>query len=146
MAQKVQTEKVRNVMTGIPVMLGPDQTVRDAACAMRDHAVGCILVAVGGEVRGLITDRDIVVRAIAESRDPARVRLSEVCSLDMAVLSPEDDVADAFRIMRGRAVRRVPVVEEGRAVGMVSLGDLALEHAHDGGYALMEISAAPPNA
>lgn len=146
MAQEVQTEKVRDVMTGIPVMLRPDQTVRDAACVMRDYGVGCVLVTVGGELRGLITDRDIVVRAIAESGDPARVRLSEICSLDMAVLSPEDDIADAFRIMRGRAVRRVPVVEGGRAIGMVSLGDLALEHAHDGGYALMDISAAPPNA
>ncbi len=146
MVQQLITQKVRDVMTGIAVMLRPDQTLTDAACAMRDHAVGCVLVAVGDELRGLITDRDIVVRAVAESRDPAEVQLSEVSSLDIAVVGQDDDVADAFRIMRQRAVRRLPVVEGSRAVGMVSLGDLALEYAHDGASALMDISAAPPNA
>ncbi len=138
--------KVRDVMTGIPVMLRPDQTLTDAACAMRDHAVGCVLVATGRQVRGVITDRDIVIRAIAESRDPANVQLRDVCSLDIAVITPDDDVADALRTMRQRAVRRLPVVEGRRAVGMLSLGDLALEHAYDGASTLMDISAAPPNA
>src|SRR6266487_7047885 len=103
--------KVRDVMTGIPVMLRPDQTLADAACAMRDHAVGCVLVATGRHIRGVITDRDIVVRAIAESRDPAKVQLRDVCSVDLAVIAPDDDVADALLAMRRRAVRRLPVVE-----------------------------------
>ncbi len=137
--------KVRDVMTGIPVVLQPEQTVTDAACAMRDFAVGCVLVA-GRRLHGVITDRDIVVRAIAEARDPATVPLSDICSLDMAVVGPDDELGDAVTIMRRRAVRRLPVVEGGRAVGVVSLGDLALEREWDASSALADISAAPPNA
>jgi CBS domain-containing protein len=111
---------------------------------MRDHALGCVLVADGSRLRGVVTDRDIVVRAIAESRDPSAVSVGEVCSTDLAWVSPDDDVGDAVRIMRRRAVRRLPVVQEGRPVGIVSLGDLAL--GGDESAALADISAAPPNA
>jgi CBS domain-containing protein len=138
--------KVRDVMTGIPVVLRPEQTVTDAACAMRDFAVGCVLVAGGQRLHGLITDRDIVVRAIAEARDPDTLPLSDVCSRDVAVVAPTDDLDDAVKIMRSRAVRRLPVVEDDRAVGIVSLGDLALEPDGDTASALADISAAPPNA
>jgi CBS domain-containing protein len=138
--------KVRDVMTGIPVMLRPEQTLTDAACAMRDFAVGCVLVAGKRRLHGLITDRDIVVRAIADARDPATLALSDVCSRDIAVVAPTDDLDDAVKIMRRRAVRRLPVVEDGRAVGIVSLGDLALEPEGDAASALADISAAPPNA
>jgi CBS domain-containing protein len=137
--------KVRDVMTGIPVTLRPEQTVTEAAYAMRDFAVGCILVA-GGRVHGLITDRDIVIRAVAESRDPATLSLSDVCSRDVAVVAPADDLHDAVEIMRSRAVRRLPVVEDDRAVGIVSLGDLALEPGWDAASVLANIAAAPPNA
>jgi CBS domain-containing protein len=139
------TLKVRDVMTGIPVMLRPEQTVTEAACAMRDFAVGCVIVA-GRRWHGMITDRDIVVRAIAESSDPATLTLSDVCSTDVAVVAPSDDLEDAVKIMRRRAVRRLPVVEGHRAVGMLSLGDLALEPDCDTASALADISAAPPNA
>ncbi|MGE5288710.1 MAG: CBS domain-containing protein [Micromonosporaceae bacterium] len=136
--------KVRDVMTGVPVMLQQDDSLTQAARRMRDHAVGCVLVADGSRLRGLVTDRDIVVRAIAESRDPARVSVGEVCSGNLAWVSPDDDVDEAVTMMRRRAVRRLPVVEEDRAVGIVSLGDLAL--GGDESAALADISAAPPNA
>ena len=74
------------------------------------------------------------------------MQLRDVCSVDIAVIAPDDDVADALLAMRRRAVRRLPVVEGRRAVGMLSLGDLTLERAQDGASALMDISAAPPNA
>jgi CBS domain-containing protein len=136
--------KVRDVMTGIPVMLQKGDSLTHAARRMRDHEVGCVLVADGTQLRGLVTDRDIVVRAIAESLDPAAVSLDEVCSVNLACVSPNDDVDDAVTAMRARAVRRLPVIEEGRAIGIVSLGDLAVGGGED--LALAEIAVAPPNA
>jgi CBS domain-containing protein len=136
--------KVRDVMTGVPVMLQEDDSLTHAARRMRDHAVGCVLVADGTRLRGLVTDRDIVVRAIAESSDPAAVSLAEVCSVNLACVSPNDDVDKAVTVMRARAVRRLPVVEDGRAVGIVSMGDLAIGGGES--LALADIAAAPPNA
>jgi len=91
----------------------------------------------------LLTDRDITVRVLAESRDPAETQIGEICSTDLVTLAPEDDLAEAVRLVRERAVRRIPVVEAGRPVGVVSIGDLALEQ--DEGSALADVSAAPPN-
>jgi CBS domain-containing protein len=96
-----------------------------------------------GTIHGILTDRDIVVRALAEGRNPAEVTVGEVCSKAPGVLSPTDSAADAVRLMREQPVRRLPVVEGGKPIGIVSLGDLALER--DLGSALAHISAAPPN-
>jgi CBS domain-containing protein len=124
-------QKVRDAMTGIPITLAPDRTLTDAARAMRDYAIGCVLVVVHEQLRGLVTDRDIVVRAIADSRDPAKVTLSDICSLDVVVVGPDDDLDDAIKLMRTQAVRRLPVVEDGRAVGLVSSGDIAVARPGD---------------
>ena len=137
-------QKVRDVMTGVPIALQHDDTLTEAARAMRDHAVGCVLVTEGARLRGLVTDRDIVVRAIAESRDPDQVSVGEVCSRNLAWVSPDDDVEDAVATMRRRAVRRLPVVAGSQAIGVVSLGDLAL--GRDTSPALADISATRPNA
>jgi CBS domain-containing protein len=96
-----------------------------------------------GQVRGIVTDRDIVVRAVADGRDPASTTLGEVGSTDVVALSPDDTVERAVEIMRQKAIRRVPVVEGGRAVGIVSIGDLAAERDPDS--ALADISSARPN-
>jgi CBS domain-containing protein len=136
--------KVRDVMTGVPVVLQLGDSLTQAARRMRDHSVGCVLVVDGTQLCGLVTDRDIVVRAIAESLDPAATCLDEVCSVNLAWVSPDDDVDAAVTAMRRRAVRRLPVIENGRAVGIVSLGDLAI--GGDESLALAEIAAAPPNA
>lgn len=110
---------------------------------MRDSDTSAIIVTEGGEVRGLITDHDIVVRVIAEGTDPSRVQAADVCSADVVTLSPGDSVERAIELMRGYAVRRLPVVEGGRPVGILSLGDLAIEH--DEESALADISAAGPD-
>ena len=136
--------KVRDVMTGVPVIMQKDESLLQAARRMRDHAVGCVLVAEGTRLRGLVTDRDIVVRAIAESSDAEAVCIGEICSRNLAWVSPDDDVNDAVATMCRRAVRRLPVVEGGKAVGIVSLGDVAL--GGDESPVLADISAAPPNA
>ena len=84
-----------------------------------------------------------MVRALAEGRDPARTTVGEICSRELTTLSPNDAIGDAEKTMRARAIRRLPVVEGGRPVGIVSLGDLAVERNPDS--TLGGISAAPPN-
>jgi len=136
-------QSIREVMTADPVTVPPTATVADAAKAMRDRDMGDVLVAEGGRISGIVTDRDIVVRAVADGRDPSSTPVTEVCSTDPITLSPTDSVGDAVRIMRDKAVRRVPVVEDGRPVGIVAIGDLAV--AYDQDSALADISANSPN-
>ena len=136
--------QIKDVMTPNPTVLPATATVVDAARAMRQADVGDVLVESEGELRGIVTDRDIVVRAIADGGDPLDVKLGDIASVQLATLKPSDSVEDAVRLMREKALRRVPVCEGGRAVGIVSLGDLAIEG--DGEEALADISAAPPNS
>lgn len=93
---------------------------------------------------GIVTDRDIVIRALAVGKDPSETLLGEICSRDLQTVSAEDSVGDVVRLMSEKAIRRVPVVEEGRPVGIVSLGDLAATQDPDS--ALADISSAPPNS
>ena len=96
------------------------------------------------QVCGIVTDRDIAVRIVAEAQDPATTTLADICSHSLLTVTPTDSVEHAVRLMRTHAIRRLPVVEEGKAVGIVSLGDLAVER--DPNSVLGEISAAPPDA
>ena len=134
---------VRDVMTPNPVTLPAMASLVEAALAMRDFDVGDVLVLENGQVCGIVTDRDIVVRGIAAGNYPATVTLGEICSRDLTTLSQTDRVEDAVSLMREKAIRRLPVVEGGKPVGIVSLGDLAVER--DPHSALSDISAAPPN-
>lgn len=137
-------ERVSDVMTVDPVALTTEATLRDAAAAMRDRDIGDVVVTKpDGTVCGLITDRDIVVRAIAEGRDPSSTTLEDVCSGDLVTVAPDDPVAAAIKAMEDNAIRRLPVMDNGSLVGIVSIGDLAVQR--DPESALGEISAAPPN-
>jgi CBS domain-containing protein len=118
-------------------------SVFDAAQRMRDASIGNVVVLDRQTVCGIITDRDIVVRGIAEGLDPRSTTLADVCSRDLTTLSPEDHIGTAVRLMRERAIRRLPVVTRGRAVGILTIGDLAMEE--DRESALADVSAAPPN-
>jgi CBS domain-containing protein len=134
---------VRDVMTPNPVTLPATASLVEGALAMRDFDVGDVLVLDDGHICGIVTDRDIVVRGIAGGNYPATVKLAEICSRDLTTLSPTDRVEDAVNYMREKAIRRLPVVDGGKPVGIVSLGDLAVER--DPHSALSDISAAPPN-
>jgi CBS domain-containing protein len=136
-------QKIRDVMTAAPTTLPEDATVADAARRMRDEDIGDVLVVREEELTAVVTDRDIAVRAVAEDRPPAETRLRDIASKDLATVSPDDTIADAVRIMRERALRRIPVVEGSRPVGIVSIGDLAVER--DTNSALADISASEPN-
>lgn len=132
---------IREVMTPMPVSLSPDSSVREAARAMRDEGIGDVLVMDGERLVGVVTDRDLVIRCMAETVDLDRITIDQACSHDPYTLSPDSPVNEAVKLMREKAVRRVPVVENGHAVGIVSLGDLAQER--DPTSVLADISAAP---
>jgi CBS domain-containing protein len=134
---------VRDLMTPNPVTLSAASTLVDAAMAMRDFDVGVIIVLDNGQMYGIATDRDIIVRAIANGNYPATTKLGEVCSRELTTLAPSDSVDDAVRLMRDKTIRRLPVVENGQPLGIVSLGDLISElEPHS---PLADISNAPPN-
>ena len=137
------TRKIRDIMAPLPVGMTSIESVASAARLMRDQAVGTVLVLENGQLRGIVTDRDIAVRAVAEGRDPEITRVSDICSENLVVLGPDDDMADAARVIREHAVRRVPVVDNGIPLGVVSMGDLALWEGE--GSPLADVAAAPPN-
>ncbi|RIQ20204.1 CBS domain-containing protein [Jiangella rhizosphaerae] len=131
-------------MTTEVVTLPMDASVRQAAAEMRDHDIGDVLVVDGDELCGVVTDRDLVVRVVAENGD-LDAHLGDVCSSgDLVTARPDTSVDDVVQMLREAAVRRVPVVDDQkRPVGMVSIGDLAITE--DSRSALADISAAPPN-
>jgi CBS domain-containing protein len=131
-------------MTSRPEALEATATVMDAAELMRERDIGDVVVLEDDRLYGILTDRDIVVRVLAEGGDPAAVTVGEICSRDLTTISPTASLGTAVRLIREKAIRRLPVVEDdGMVVGIVSLGDLAA--ARDRKSALGDISAAPPN-
>jgi CBS domain-containing protein len=134
---------ISEVMTPDPVCLTENATVAEAARQMRDYDIGDVLVTNERGLRGVLTDRDIVIRAIATQRDPNTTLVSEILSADPICLKPDDSVTEAVDTMRRHALRRLPVCEGERLVGIVSIGDLAIEQ--DSRSALANISAAPAN-
>jgi CBS domain-containing protein len=136
------SERIRDVMTTDPVVLQADASIKEAAAVMKRRDIGDVLVADGDELIGVVTDRDLVVRVLAEGMIDAR--LGDVCSRRIIALAPDDPIQSAVAAMSEAAVRRLAVVEDGHLVGMVSIGDLAQDR--DRNSALAEISAAPPNS
>ena len=127
----------RNVTT-----LPESASLRDAAHVMRDDDIGGVVITKSdGTVTGFVTDRDLVVRGLASDRDPGRTTLADIATKNVITLRPSQTISDALLTMSRRAVRRVPVVENGKAVGMVSLGDLA--QVRDPDSVLGRISSAP---
>ena len=135
-------QTVNEVMTHDPVTCESTASLEDVARAMRDNDTGAILVTDGEKFAGLITDRDIVVRAVAEGREPG-TPVRDAVSGSVATVEPDAPVQRVIEIMREHAVRRVPVVQDGRPVGVVAIGDLAIDR--DETSALADISAAAPN-
>jgi CBS domain-containing protein len=135
-------KSIKDAMTTTPASLPASSTVADAAQQMRDLDIGDVLVEQEGRLAGIVTDRDLVVRAIAEGRAVTST-LGDIVSSEVVWITPTDTADDAIRLMRERALRRVPVVEDGKPIGIVSLGDLAGER--DPRSVLGEISTAPPN-
>lgn len=138
------TSLVEEIMTTDPRSLPGTASLEEAAREMLDCDCGSVVV-IGddGQVTGILTDRDIVIRAVAEGLNPADCEISEICSSELEVLSPQDSTSEATKKMRASAVKRLPVIEDSRPVGIVSLSDLAVEADPDS--VLGNISQAEPN-
>ncbi|MFD7258243.1 CBS domain-containing protein [Streptomyces sp. NPDC059874] len=138
------TRRVHEVMTEKPVTVEKLTSLAEAARVMRDAGIGDVLVVDEGRLRGILTDRDLVIRAMAENRDPADTTVHAICSTEPITVSPGDDVDQAADLMRRHKLRRLPVqTEDGELVGVVTLGDLAVER--DPGSAFAAIAAAEPD-
>jgi CBS domain-containing protein len=119
---------IKDVMTSNPCSVDAEKSVAYAAKMMRDEDVGLAPVVEGDKLIGMLTDRDIAIRVVAEGRNPDEVKVSEVASKQVVTIDPQQDLDEALRIMAKHQVRRLPVVEEdGRLVGVVAQADVARE-------------------
>jgi len=120
-------KSVREAMTASVSSVSPSQSLADAAEVMKGEDVGSVPVVEEGRLAGIVTDRDIVTRAVAERRNPQAVKVEEIASHDLVTVEAEQDLDEALALMARHKVRRLPVLEEGRLVGMLAQADVALE-------------------
>ncbi|MEO6714015.1 MAG: CBS domain-containing protein [Mycobacteriales bacterium] len=137
---------VRDVMTTTLITVTPDSSAMDAAIAMRDNNIGPVLVVENNEICGILTDRDITVEAVASGKDLSTTKVIDLCTANVQTVSPDTSIEDAVQLMQDHSIRRLPVVENGAPVGIVSLGDLTVDiDAASAGKMIQDISADTPN-
>lgn len=132
---------IRDVMTPNPRTVSPNDSIQSAARVMRDEDTGVVPVVDNGKPVGVITDRDIVVRAVAEDREMNRP-VRDIVTTELVAVHPDMSVEEATELMSEHQVRRLPVIDNDRLVGIVSIGDIAVKEGRDGrvGDALQHIS------
>jgi CBS domain-containing protein len=123
--ERSMAKSVGDVMTDVVRYAEPSQSLVEAARAMREEDVGSLPVAEDGRLVGVLTDRDIVTRAVAEGIDPAAITVAEVASRELITVSPDRDLHEALRLMARHQVRRLPVVSGQRLVGILAQADIA---------------------
>ena len=136
--------KIRDVMTRDVIRIDPEESVSVAARTLTHYNIGALPVCGGdGRICGVVTDRDLVTRCVASGRDPGRTQVREVMTGRVISVQPDADAGAAAHLMGREQIRRLPVTENGRLCGMISLGDLAVrqETGYDAGDALADISA-----
>lgn len=119
--------KIKDIMTKDVATLNVEDSVEQAAQLMKEYNVGSVPVCRGENVVGIITDRDIAIRSVAEGDNSKNIKVKDIMSSNPATANPEMDIHEAARIMSERQVRRLPVVDNNNLVGIVALGDLAVE-------------------
>ena len=133
--------KVEELMTRDPVTLGPESTCSEAARLMKREDCGSLPVVKDGRLVGIVTDRDIVVRGVAGGKDLAQLAVSEIMTPGPTTIAPDMKAEDASKLMSEKQVRRLPVVENGRLVGILAIGQVARhESANAAGETLKEVS------
>ena len=119
---------IRDVMTSNPCTIDADKSVAYAAKMMREEDVGLAPIVEGERLVGMLTDRDITVRVVAEGKDAGQVKAGDVASSQLVTVNPQQDLDDALRMMAKHQIRRLPVVEgDGKLVGVVAQADIARE-------------------
>jgi CBS domain-containing protein len=136
---------VRHAMTEAPHTLGPDMNAFDAAGLMRQYDVGIIPVVDGGKFVGVVTDRDLALRVLADRQNPQDVRLGDIVTKSPVTVTPDTKLSDARDLMAEHKIRRLPVVKGDQLVGIVSMGDIAVHDASKRavGDALSDVSESP---
>jgi CBS domain-containing protein len=133
---------VNEIMSTSLEWVGPDVTLQESARKMRDRNIGCLPVEDGDRIIGMITDRDIACRAVADGRDPATTTVRDVMSVGITYCFDDDDVTKAVQIMEDKHIRRLPVLNhDERLVGLLSLDDLATHCSHEVSGEVMEAVA-----
>ena len=117
--------KVRELMTTEPITVEPDATLGEVATLMKQEDCGSIPVVEAGRLVGIVTDRDIVIRGVAGGTDPNTQRVSTIMSADPVTIGADDDVTEAEKVMADRQIRRLPVIEDGRLVGIIVTAQIA---------------------
>lgn len=138
------TERVRDVMTPGVAAVRPDSSLVEAAQLMRAQDIGDVVVTEEGRLVGIVTDRDLVVRAVADGVDPLAITCQSVCTPAPVTVTADDELSTASQLMRAHAVRRLPVVQGTRPLGFVSLGDVVQDEEPDS--TLADISRAAPDS
>jgi len=136
--------KLKDLMSGQPVQISPEETVAVAARTLARCNIGCLPVCgQGGVLKGMVTDRDLVIRCLAAGKKPEDTKVWEIMTTGVITAEPETAAGEAASLMGKHQIRRLPVVEQGRLCGMVSLGDLAKheDSAYDAADALTDISS-----
>jgi CBS domain-containing protein len=140
----IDVRTVREVMAAAPETVTPDTSLADAAKVMDRADIGDVLIVDGtDQLRGIVTDRDIAIRAVAEGRDPNTSTVEEIMTPTVETISSSATVREAIETMRRHDIRRLPVVDGGSPIGVVSLGDLAMSPGSQS--VLADLSTAPPN-
>jgi len=117
--------KVDDVMIEDVITVDSDATVMEAVELMNKHEIGCLIVTRKGKAVGIVTERDFLRRVLAESRDPKKTRVRQIMSKPLIFGEPDMDIEDAARLMFRKKIKKLPVVENGRLLGLVTLTDLA---------------------
>jgi CBS domain-containing protein len=136
-------ESVRDAMTEDPCSIGASAAVVEAARLMREEDIGSLPITDDETLVGMITDRDITMRVVAEASDPHMTSVGDVCSRDLISVAPDNDLEEALQLMARHQVRRLPVVENGRLVGIVAQADIALRETETKTGALVEAISKP---
>lgn len=134
--------KVRDLMSRNVAEVSPDTSLEEVARMMKEMNIGSVPVCESGRVVGIVTDRDIIVRELAMGKNPVATRVGDVMTHGISTVSPDMDIHDAAKLMSDKQIRRLPVVDNGRLVGMIAIGDMAVRSKleDDAGEALSDIS------
>jgi CBS domain-containing protein len=136
-------KSVRDAMTENPRSIGASASVVEAARLMREEHIGSLPITDDGELVGMITDRDITTRVVAEAADPQKTSVEDIYSRELITVEPDKDLEEALQLMARFQVRRLPVVENGRLVGIVAQADVALSEDEKKTGELVEAISAP---
>jgi CBS domain-containing protein len=130
---------VREVMTRDPITMDVNTVISAVARQMRDAFISDVILTEGDRVRGIVTERDILIRAVAEDADPRAITASQVLTRDLVTVAPDDDIKAAEGLMRVHAIKHLPVCDGDRLVGIVALGDIAVEEQPESLFAQIEV-------